>query len=136
MSMDKTIAEQNADIVCKGYAAFNTADVDALTDLTAENATWHTPGTSTIAGDAIGRAAVFAHFGRYGSETAGTFKADLREVFMSSEGRLVGLHHNSGRRNGKTLSTDCCIVFDLVDGRIVSGREHFYDLSNWDEFWS
>jgi hypothetical protein len=33
------------------------------------------------------------------------------------------------------LSTDCRIVFDLVDGRVVSGWEYFYDLGNWDQFW-
>ncbi len=46
------------------------------------------------------------------------------------------LHHNSPERNGKQLDTDCCIVFELKDGRIISGREHFFDLNNWDEFWS
>src|SRR5208282_574189 len=130
MSMtEQTIAGQNADAVRRGYAAFNTADIDTLTQLFAENATWHTPGSSssTAAGDAIGRDAVFAQFGRYGGETAGTFRADLREVFTNPGGRVIGLHYNSGQRNGKTLSTDCCIVFDLVDGRVVSGREYFYD---------
>jgi hypothetical protein len=24
----------------------------------------------------------------------------------------------------------------VVDGRIVDGREHFYDLHAWDEFWA
>ena len=131
-----TIAEENADVVRRGYAAFNTADMETLTELFDENASWHTPGNSPAAGDAIGRDAVFAQFGRYGGETAGTFKATLREVFASQEGGVVGLHHNSGERNGKQLDTDCCIVFEVKDGRIVSGREHFYDLTNWDQFWS
>jgi hypothetical protein len=34
-----------------------------LTELVAENVTWHTPGNRTIAGGAIGRHAVFAQFG-------------------------------------------------------------------------
>ena len=40
------------------------------------------------------------------------------------------------QRNGKRLDTGCCIVFEVKDGRIVDGREHFYDLHNWDPFWS
>lgn len=30
----------------------------------------------------------------------------------------------------------CCIVFASKDGKIVSGKEHFFDLYNWDQFWS
>ncbi len=71
-----------------------------------------------------------------GGETSGSFRASLQGVFESGNGRVVGLHHNSGTRNGKQLDTDCCIVFTLKDGRIVEGREHFYDLANWDSFWS
>ena len=51
-------------------------------------------------------------------------------------GRVVGVHHNSAERNGKVLDTGCCIEFKLEDGRIIHGREHFFDLYNCDEFWS
>lgn len=126
----------NTDVVRRGYKAFNEADLATLDQLFADNATWTTPGSSGAAGTASGKDAVFAQFGRYGGETQGTFRADLKEVFESDGGRVVGLHHNSGRRNGKELDTDCCIVFDVEDGRIVSGTEHFLDLHNWDRFWS
>jgi len=76
-------AEQNADVVRRGYAAFNAADIQTLTQLVSENASWHTPGRSRIAGDHVGREAVFAQFGRDGGETNGTFRADLKHVFGS-----------------------------------------------------
>src|SRR5664280_1614445 len=47
-----TMADENAEIVRQGYEAFNTADVEALTRLFAGNSSWHTPGSSSIAGDA------------------------------------------------------------------------------------
>ena len=131
-----SLAEENAELVRRGYAAFNAADIDTLTELLSENASWHTPGQSSIAGDHIGRDAVFAQFGRYGGETNGTFKANLKQVFGSDNGRVVAIHHNSGERNGKHLDTDCCIVFEIKNGQMVSGREHFYDLHNWDAFWA
>ncbi len=56
---------KNAEIVRRGYHAFNTADMETLTELFDENASWHTPGRS-IGGDRKGREAVFAQFGRYG----------------------------------------------------------------------
>lgn len=128
--------EENADIVRRAYAAFNSADMETLTETFDESASWHTPGQSPVAGDAKGREAVFAQFGRYVGETQGTFKAILREVLRSDSGRVVGIHQNTAKRNGKELDTSCCIVFELKNGRIIDGREHFFDLHNWDAFWS
>ena len=98
---------ENAELVRRGYAAFNAGDMETLTELFHENASWHTPGSSPIAGDRHGRDDVFAQFGRYGGETAGTFKAELKWVATDDEGRVVGVHHNTAERNGKQLDTDC-----------------------------
>lgn len=129
-------ANENAEIVRRGYAAFNAGDMATLTELFDESASWHTPGRSPIAGDHVGRDAAFAQFGRYGGQTGGTFKATLHEVLASDDGRVVGIHHNSAERDGKHLDTACCLVFELKDGRVTDGREYFFDLHNWDEFWS
>ena len=129
-------ADENADVVRRGYAAFNSADMKTLTEIFDESASWHTPGRSPIAGDNRGRDAVFGQFGRYVGETGGTFKATLQHVLQGDDGQVIGIHHNSGERNGKRLDVGCCIAFEIKDGRIVSGREHFYDLYAGDEFWS
>ncbi len=131
-----TQAEKNAETVRRGYAAFNTGDIKTLTEIFHESASWHTPGRSSVAGDYQGRDAVFALFGRYAGETGGNFKAALQHVLTSEDGRVVGVHHNSAKRNGKQLEVDCCLVFEFKDGRLIDGREHFYDLHAWDEFWS
>jgi hypothetical protein len=57
-------------------------------------------------------------------------------LLESDDGRVVGVHHNTAARDGKHLDVGCCIVFELKDGRITDGREHFHDLYAWDEFWS
>jgi len=95
----------NVEVVRRGYQAFNEADMATLTKLFHPQASWHTPGRSPIAGAKKGRDAVFGQFGQYGGGTQGTFKADLKELLVSE------------------------------DGQIIEGREHFYDLHNWDEFW-
>ena len=128
--------QENAEVVRRAYQAFNEGDVETLTELFDPQASWHTPGRSPIAGDHEGREAVFAQFGRYAGETAGSFKAALQDVFRSDNGRVIGIHHNSGERKGRRLDTGCCIVFEVKAGRIVDGREHFFDLHNWDGFWS
>ena len=129
-------AKEDAELIRRGYEAFNKGDMETLTELFDENAVWHTPGNSSVAGDHEGREAAFALFGRYGGETGGTFKAELRYVLADDDGHAVGIHHNSAERDGKQLDVDCALVFEIKDGRVVDGREHFYDLDAWDEFWS
>lgn len=132
-----TITEHpNAALVRRGYEAFNTADMETLTEIFDESASWHTPGRGPLAGDHVGRDAVFAQFGRYGGRTGGTFRAALQRVLTDDDGRVVGIHHNTAERDGKTLDVHCSIVFEIKDGRCVSGREYVYDLYAWDEFWS
>ena len=89
-----------------------------------------------LAGDAVGRNAVFAQFGRYRQGTDGTLRAELKHVLAGDEGRVVAMHHNSGTRAGKRLDVDACIVFESKDGRFLDGREYVFDLHAWDEFWS
>ncbi len=132
--MTKTMT--NADVVRRGYQAFNEADIATILRLWHDDATWTTPGESTVAGTARGKEAVLAQYGRYGGETNGTFQAQLQNVFESEDGRVVGLHRNVGERNGKQLDTMCCIVFEIEDGLVKSGVEYFFDLHNWDQFWS
>jgi uncharacterized protein len=126
----------NAAIVRRGYDAFNRGDLATLTGLFGDDVSWHTPGRSPLAGDVVGRKAVFARLGRYLAETGGTFRADLKRVLTDEDGRVIGIHHNVAERGGRHLDVYCIVVFELEDGRIVDGREHFDDLSAWDEFWS
>jgi SnoaL-like domain len=79
--MSNTETMTNAAIVTRGYQAFNEADIATLDELFADDATWTTPGTSSVAGTARGKEAVFAQFGRYGGETEGTFRAELSAAF-------------------------------------------------------
>jgi hypothetical protein len=57
-------------------------------------------------------------------------------VLADDEGRVVGVHRNTAERNGKRLDVMCCIVFEIRNGRVISGKEHFFDLYAWDAFWS
>ena len=119
-------AEKNVEIVRRGYEAFNSADMKTLNELFHENASWYTPGRGPLAGDHKGREATFAYFGRLAGDTGGTFKATLRHVFKGDDGRVIGVHHNSAKRNGKHLDVVCCLVFELKDGRVISPK--FPDL--------
>ena len=129
-------AQAHAEVVRRGYLAFNTSDIRALDELFEEQARWHTPGHSPLAGEHCGRAAVFAQFARYGGETECTFKPARQQVLAGNDGHVVGLHHNSDLRNGRRLVVNGCIEVQVRDGRIVCGREHFFDLFAWDAVWA
>ena len=129
-------ADQNAAIMRRAYEAFNTADMETLTEAFDESAVWHLPGRSSMANDYQGRDATFAYFAQLGQETGGTFRAELQQLLADDDDRVVGIHRSIADRDGKHLDVGDCIVFQLKDGRIIDGREHFHDLYAWDEFWS
>jgi ketosteroid isomerase-like protein len=128
--------DENVAVMRRAYEAFNTGDIETLTELFDESAVWHLPGRSSMATDYQGRDATLAYFGRIGQETGGTFRAELQDLTADDDDRVVGIQRSTGDRNGKHLDVGDCIVFQLKDGRITDGREHFEDLYAWDEFWS
>jgi ketosteroid isomerase-like protein len=129
-------ADENVAVMRRAYEAFNTGDLDTVGEIFDESIVWHLPGGSTMAADYDGREAVLAYFGHLGQETGGTFRADLERLLSDDDDRVVGLQRSTGDRNGKHLDVGNSIVFQLKDGRVVDGREHFHDLYAWDEFWS
>ena len=126
----------NVAIMQRAYDAFNAADIDTLTELFDEKVVWHLPGKSSMADDYQGRDATLAYFGQIGERTDGTFQAELQQLFAGEDGRVIGLQRSTAERDGKRLDVGNCIVFELKDGKVVDGREHFNDLYAWDEFWS
>ena len=129
-------ADENVAIMQRAYDAFNSADVDTLTELFDESAVWHLPGRSSMANDYQSRDATLAYFGQLAQETGGTFRAELERLVGDDDDRVVGIQRSTADRNGKHLDVADCIVFELKDGRVTDGREHFEDLYAWDEFWS
>ena len=70
-------ADENVAIMRRAYEAFNTGDMNTLTELMDETV-WHLPGRSSMAGDYQGRGATLAYFGQLAQETGGTFRAELQ----------------------------------------------------------
>ncbi len=129
-------ADENVDVMRRAYAAFNAGDIETITPLFDESCVWHLPGRSSMAKDYEGRDATLAYFGQIAQETGGTFQAELQHLLADDDDRVIGIQRSTGERDGKRLDVGNCIVFQLKDGRIIDGREHFNDLYAWDEFWS
>src|SRR5437763_9523681 len=129
-------ADDNAAIMRRAYAAFNSGDMNTLIALFDDGVVWHLPGRSRFADDYQGRDATLGYFGQLAQETGGTFRAELQHLLADDEDRAIDIQRSTAQRDGKHLDVGNCIVFELKDGRITDGREHFHDLYAWDEFWT
>src|SRR6188508_728643 len=106
-------ADENVAIMRRAYEAFNTGDIDTLTDLFDESVVWHLPGRSPMADDYQGRDATLAYFGQIAEKTGGTFRAELQQLAADGENRVVGIQRSTADRDGKHLDVADCIVFEL-----------------------
>jgi uncharacterized protein len=126
----------NAAVVRRLYAAFAARDFPTLRGLFAEDAVWHIPGRSPIAGDYQGPASIIQDFlQRVVSESGGTLQATPIDL-LANDHHVVGLQHSTGQRQGKTLDITVCQVFRVQDGRIAEVTTHYSDLYALDAFWS
>ena len=129
-------AAENVATMQRAYDAFNTGDMDTLIEIFDESIVWHLPGRSSMANDYRGRDATLAYFGQLAQKSEGTFRAELKGLLGDDDDRVVGIQRSTAERDGKRLDVGNCIVFQLKDGRVTDGLEHFHDLYAWDEFWS
>ncbi|MBP2385680.1 nuclear transport factor 2 family protein [Paeniglutamicibacter kerguelensis] len=128
-------AAENAELIRRGYEAFNAGDLAALGELFAEDAVWYAPGSGVLSGTKQGRDAIFAYFGELGARSQGTFQATVQDI-VGGENHTVGIHQSHAESNGKTLDLATAIAFVLRDGKVIEGREYFDDTAKADEFWA
>ena len=128
-------AAENAEVVRRGYQAFNSGDLDTLRGVFAENAVWHAAGSGVLSGTKQGRDAVLAYFGELGERSQGSFRATVRDI-VGGEKHTVGIHETHAESNGNSLDLATVIVFLLRDGKVIEGREFFEDTAKSDAFWA
>jgi ketosteroid isomerase-like protein len=125
----------NVTLLKKGYEAFGKGDMGTLSELFDQDATWHVPGESPLAGDHIGRDAVFAFLGQTATLTGGTVKAEPHDILANDE-HGVGLINMTASREGKELNTKEIHVMHIKDGKVTEVWSFPEDQRSSDEFWS
>jgi uncharacterized protein len=128
-------AKENAEVVRRGYEAFQKGDLAAFDDLLADDCVWHVPGKSQLAGDKKGRQATVEYYGQLGQLSEGSVQVELHDVVANDE-HVVGLHRTSASRGGKSFDTTEAIIFHLNDGRITEAWEHPFNLYGQDEVYA
>ena len=135
MTTDVSVAQANAAVMRRGVDAFAVGDMATLTDIFSPDIKWHVPGRSAIAGDYIGRDAVFGLFGKIVTLTNGTLKVNAREIIGDEQGGVF-IMNDTGERNSKKLDATLMLRVHMRDGKFVEVWEHIADLYAYDAFWS
>ena len=116
-------AAENEAVVRRIFDAFARKDAFGLRGLFADDAVWHVPGHSIMAGTYEGREAIFRFLGRLPKETGGTYGSRLVDV-LASDDRAAALYRAYGDRNGDRLDLDQLLLF-RIDGGLIRRYWHY-----------
>ncbi len=122
--------------VRRGYAAFNSQDLDTLRSIFAADVVQHVPGNGPVAGTHKGVDAVLGYYGKLAELTGGTFRAHLVDVHGDGLGHVLALHQTLATRNGTTRASRGSILFTVVGDKVTDLLELHADLPADDAFLS
>jgi uncharacterized protein len=125
----------NIELARRGYEAFAKGDLAALSELIADDVTWHVLGVGPLSGTYHGRDEVFAFFGRLAEETAGTFRLNVHDVLANDE-HTVALCMLSASRGNKSVEFPVANVSHMRDGKITEFWGATTDPQASIDFWS
>ena len=108
----------NVELTRRGYDAFATADLAALSELIADDVTWHAQGVGPLSGTYQGRDEVFNFFARLAEETGGTFRLDVHDVLANDE-HAVALCTLSASRGNRSVEVPVVNVSHVRDGQVT-----------------
>jgi ketosteroid isomerase-like protein len=120
----------------RGYAAFNTGDMETLRSLMSRDVVQHVPGNSQLAGAYKGIDGVLAYYGKLAELTNGTMRADLIETFGDRQGHVVAVHQATATRNGATRVSRQSLLFTFLGDKVTDILELRSDLPGDDAFFA
>jgi len=128
--------QDNIALLQRGFDAFNSADVDTLSQIIADNAVQHMPGKGQFSGDFKGRDAILGMYGGMGEATGGTFQAKLQGLKADGPDKVVADYRAQGTRQDKTLDNPRQITFTVNNGQIVDIADSDDAVDAWDDFFN
>jgi ketosteroid isomerase-like protein len=124
----------NETLIRRAYKDFEAGDIDLVRVVMADEAVWHEPGRSSLAGDYKGPAEILGFLDRLRTESAGTFRAEIVELLADSE-RAVVFQRETATRGTDTLDVVACVDFEIHHGKITEVTVYQADTHRFDEFW-
>lgn len=112
------------------------AQGDTAVGLFAEDAVWHVPGVSSMAGDYRGRDEIVAFLRRTGELTGGTYRVELLWV-VADDRHVVAVYRARGEREATgSLDIEQALLIELRDGWWADIRAQPLDQAAFDAFWA
>ena len=121
-------------LVRRGYAAFNTGDVETLMGLFASDVVQHVPGDGPLVGTYKGPEAVLGYYGKLAEMSGGSFRAHPVDIHGDGLGHVLAVHQTVATRNGTTRVARGSILFSIVGDKIHDLLEMHGDLPGDDAF--
>jgi ketosteroid isomerase-like protein len=126
-------AQEDAELVRKGYDAFIAGDMEWMNEHLHENIVWHVPGHNVLSGDHKGRENVLAFFAKSVSIALPEF--DIHDV-VASDDHVVALLNINWRRvdSDETLESRVAQVFHISGGQALEVWTMDQDQDAFDKF--
>ena len=128
------MAHPNAELIRKGFEAFATGDMATLDAIMADDIVWHASGTGVVAGDFVGKQAVFGSFALIPQETD-SFSQDIHAI-VADDDHTIALVSATATRRGKTVTLSQVLVFHVENGKAKEVWLTPFDQAAADDFWS
>lgn len=125
----------NALVVRRLIAALsgqNRAEIEALID---DNCVWRVPGANVLSGVYEGRPAILSLFGKMKRIFTGPAQFDVIDITASDQ-YAVAYQYGIVEIGGVTVRLRECLVYRVVDGRVVEVDEFQSDERAFDEAFS
>lgn len=118
------------------FTAVEAGDLGALDRLFADDIVGHTAGDHELAGDYVGKRAVFELFGRLAERSGGTATLRLRDLIVD-DWFAVALVDAAGQVGGASMDGQpAVLVLRVEDGRFIEWWSHHYDQPAMDRIWA
>ena len=129
------MAHPNEELLRKGYAAFDTYDLDTIRALFADDIVWHVGGRSQLAGTLKGKDEVFGWFAKLLTLSEGTFKINVHDI-IANDNHAVVLSNDTAQRGDKHLDVQAVAIFHIENNQVKEAWFFNSDVYAYDEFFA
>lgn len=122
-------------VVRRLYAAVAAGDLAGIAACFHDEAVWHLPGRSPLAGTHRGWAAIRDDLlAKQAPLSGGTFRPVLLDLAIGDEA-IVAVVRATADHAGRRLDQTVCQLMRVREGKIVEVRGHYADEAALDAFW-
>lgn len=126
------MAHPNEDLLRRGYAVFDSGDMNTVQALFDDDIAWHAGGSNQTTGDYRGHPEVMGFFGKVMELTGGTFRLEVHDVLANDTHGVVLVTFHA-ERDGQRVALRSADVWHLADGKATEHWSFFEDQAAADK---